>query len=279
MTAKIIDGKKLAENHLKTIKDRIKQLDKKPHLAIILVGDDPASKVYVDMKEKDCKKVGFDVTIHRFNGDIDEIQLMQLIDKLNGDSDIDGIITQLPLPEGLDEQLIVDSILPHKDVDGFTPFNLGNLLSGNPTLVPATPKGIIELIKSTNVDINGKHAVVVGRSATVGKPISVLLLQENATVTMCHSKTVDIAGHIRQADILVVAVGNPRLITADMIKEGAIVIDVGINREGNKLVGDVDFDNVKKKASYITPVPGGVGPMTRAMLLENTLIAKSLLPR
>jgi len=271
MVAKLIDGKKVAEAVKKDLKKRIPKLGFKPGLAVVLVGDNPASELYVKLKEKAGKELGFHFELYRLDKDTDELALLNLIDKLNQDKKIHGMLVQLPLPKQIDEKLIIDAIRPDKDADGLNPINMGNLLGGNNTVIPATPKGVIKLIESTGIKIEGKHAVIVGRSNIVGKPVSVLLQQKNATVTMCHSKTEPLEEYTKQADILVVAAGKPRLITADMVKKGAVVIDVGINKVMGKSIGDVDFDDVKKVAGYITPVPGGVGPMTIAMLLENVL--------
>ena len=276
MTAKIIDGKNIADRILNDLKGKIKNLKQKPGLALVLVGNNPASEIYVNFKEKTCKEIGF--YCERFNLDknISEIDLLKLVNELNQKVNINGILVQLPLPNHIDEHLIVNSILPHKDVDGFTPVNLGNLVCNNTFLVPATARAVLRLIESTGIEIEGKNAVVVGRSNIVGKPTAMMLLEKNATVTICHSKTKNLAEQTKKADILVVAVGTPKLITKGMIKEGAVVIDVGINRINGKIVGDVDFENVKNTAGYITPVPGGVGPMTIAMLMENTLKAMEL---
>jgi len=271
MTAKIIDGKKLAEKIRKEIKEKVKKLDVKPGLAFVLVGNNPASQLYVGNKDKAGKEAGFYIETHHLPENTDQLKLLNLVDKLNQDRKIHGMIIQLPLPKQIDEKLIIEAILPHKDADGFNPINVGNMLIGNNLIIPATPKGIMKLIESTGVNIEGKYAVVVGRSNIVGKPVSILLQQKNATVTMCHSRTKHLVQYTKQADILVVAVGKAKVIKADMVKKGAIVVDVGTNKVNGRLVGDVDFDNVKKVASYITPVPGGVGPMTIAMLLENTL--------
>jgi len=271
MAAKLIDGKKAAENIKKELKKRIAKLGFKPGLAVVLVGDNPASEVYVKNKGIASKDLGFHFELHRLPEDIDEIALLNLIDKLNQDKKIHGMLVQLPLPKQINESLIIDAVRPDKDADGFNPINMGNLLIGDNKVIPATPKGIIRLIESTGIKISGKHAVVVGRSNIVGKPVSILLQQKNATVTMCHSKTEPLEDHTKQADILVVAAGKPRLITKDMVKKGAVIIDVGINKVMGKLIGDVDFDDVRKVAGFITPVPGGVGPMTIIMLLENVL--------
>jgi len=277
MTAKIIDGKKLSETFLKDIKKKVKKSDKKPGLAIIIVGDNPASQIYVGLKEKKSKELGFYCERHNLSKDISQDELLSKVDELNQKKEIHGIVVQLPLPEHLDEHLIIDSVLPHKDVDGFTPLSLGNLVNDNNMLVPATARACIELIKSTGVEIKGKNAVIIGRSKIVGKPVSLLLLQEHATITICHSRTRDLAEHTKNADILVAAVGKPKIVKKDMVKKGAVVIDVGINRTSEGIVGDVDFEAVKEVAGHITPVPGGVGPMTIAMLLENTLKAMELI--
>ena len=278
MAAKIIDGKKLSEKFLVNIKKKVKESDKKPGLAIIIVGDNPASQIYVGLKEKKSKELGFYCERHDLSKDISEGELLSKVDELNQKKEIHGIVVQLPLPKHIDEHMIIDSVLPHKDVDGFTPLSLGNLVNDNNMLVPATARACIELIKSTGVEIKGKNAVIVGRSKIVGKPVSLLLLQEHATVTICHSRTKDLAEHTKNADILVAAVGVPKLIKKNLVKKGAVVIDVGINRTpSGGIAGDVDFEAVKEVAGYITPVPKGVGPMTIAMLLENTLTAMKLI--
>ena len=278
MVAKIIDGKKLSEKFLIDIKKKVKGLDKKPGLAIIIVGDNPASQIYVGLKEKKSKELGFYCERHDLSKDISRDELLSKVDELNQKKEIHGIVVQLPLPKHIDEHMIIDSVLPHKDVDGFTPLSLGNLVNDNNMLVPATARACIELIKSTGVEIKGKNAVIVGRSKIVGKPVSLLLLQEHATVTICHSRTKDLAEHTKNADILVAAVGVPKIIKKNMVKKGAVVIDVGINRTpSGGIAGDVDFEAVKEVAGYITPVPKGVGPMTIAMLLENTLTAMKLI--
>ncbi|MDP3765988.1 MAG: bifunctional methylenetetrahydrofolate dehydrogenase/methenyltetrahydrofolate cyclohydrolase FolD [Nanoarchaeota archaeon] len=276
MPAKIIDGKKNAEKILNDLKSKIRNSKQKPGLALVLIGNEPASEIYVNFKEKTCKEVGFYCERYNLDKNISEMDLLNLINNLNQKTNFHGILVQLPLPKQIDEKLIVNSILPHKDVDGFTPINLGNLISENTIIAPATARAVIKLIESTGVGIEGKNAVVVGRSKIVGKPVAMMLLEKNATVTICHSKTRNLAEHTKKADILVVAVGRPKLITKEMVKEGAVVIDVGINRVDGKVIGDVDFVNVKEVAGFITPVPGGVGPMTIAMLMENTLKAMEL---
>ena len=279
MPAKIIDGKKIADKILNEIKSKIKNLKQKPGLAIVLVGDNPASEIYVNFKEKTCKEVGFYCERYNLDKNTSGYDLLKLINELNQKANLHGILVQLPLPRKIDEHLIVNAILPHKDVDGFTPANLGSLLSEKTIIAPATARAVLHLIESTGTEIEGKNAVVVGRSVIVGKPTAIMLLEKNATVEICHSKTKNLSEHAKKADILVVAVGKPKLITKNMVKEGAVVIDVGINRIGNKVVGDVDFDAVREVAGYITPVPGGVGPMTIAMLLDNTLKAMEIYQR
>ena len=276
MPAKIIEGRKIAEKILSDLKSKIKNMKEMPGLALVLVGDNPASEIYVSSKEKTFREVEGYCERHNLSKDIDEMELLELVTKLNNNPKIHGILVQLPLPKQIDENLITNSILPHKDVDGFTSVNLGHLFSGNPILEPATARAVMRLIDSTGLKLEGKNAVVVGRSKSVAKPVAMMLLQKNATVTVCHSKTKNISEHTKKADILVAAVGKPRMVTKDMVKQGAVVIDVGINRVDGKIVGDVDFENVKEVAGFITPVPGGVGPMTIAMLMENTLKAMEL---
>lgn len=274
MTAKILDGKKISAEIREAIKEKVVLLKEKgivPGLAVILVGDNPASKVYVGQKEKGCLEAGFASFLHRLPETTSQEELLALIDKLNADKTVHGILVQLPLPRQIDPDTVLAAIRPEKDVDGFHPVNIGRLVAGLPASEPCTPKGILRLLKSTGIPLAGKEAVVIGRSNIVGKPVALMLLAESATVTICHSKTADLAEHARRADILVAAIGKPRFVTADMVKEGAVVIDVGINRLEEGLVGDVDYEPVAEKASWITPVPGGVGPMTIAMLLENTL--------
>ena len=276
MPAKIIDGNKIAKSILESIKNKVKNMKEKPGLALVMVGSNPASEVYVNFKEKDSKEAGFYCERYNLDEKTSEMDLINLLNKLNNNSKIHGVLVQLPLPKQIDEKLITDSILPQKDVDGFTTVNLGSLMSEKTILAPATAVAIIYLIESTGIKIEGKNAVVVGRSNIVGKPTAMMLLEKNATVTVCHSKTKNMQEYTKKADILVVAVGKPNLIKKEMVKEGAVVIDVGINRMGNKLIGDIDFESVKEVAGFITPVPGGVGPMTRAMLMENTLKAMEL---
>lgn len=287
-TYTIIDGRKVASQIKEEISQRVVEIKKEgkkvPHLAIILVGDDGASQTYVDHKVKACKEVGFHYTMMRFADTINEEKLLKHIDQVNRDADVDGFIVQLPLPAHISVEKVTEHIKPDKDVDGFTNRNFGSIISKNPLLMPATPFGIMELIKRYNIETEGKNCVIVGASRLVGAPLSMILIEHGrATVTVCHKYTKDLPSHTRQADLLIVAVGKPGLITADMVKEGAVVIDVGTTRvEGSQfkngfaLKGDVDFKNVAPKCSYITPVPGGVGPMTIASLLLNTLRATEL---
>lgn len=278
--AKIIDGKALAQSIKENIAREVDALKEKgvtPGLAVILVGDDPASKVYVNNKKKACAQVGIYSEEYLLPADTDEKTLLDLIAKLNADKNISGVLLQAPIPPHLDYRKISETISPDKDVDAFHPYNVGKIMIGDFDFVPCTPAGVIELIKSTGTEIAGKNCVVIGRSNIVGKPQAMLLLKENGTVTVCHSKTKDIAAFTRNADILVVAVGKAGFVNGDMIKPGAVVIDVGMNRntEG-KLCGDVDFASAEPVAAYITPVPGGVGPMTVTMLLKNTVKAAKL---
>ncbi len=274
MTAKILDGKKIAEGIKEKIAGEISGWKKKPGLATVLVGDNPASKVYVSMKNVACKKYGFYSREIHLPESISQKQLLEKVAELNKDDAIHGILVQLPLPPQIDENAILSAIKPEKDVDGFHPESLGKLIQGNPSFVPCTPRGVIHLIKSTGEKLEGKHAVIIGRSNIVGKPTAILLLQENCTVTVCHSRTTNLAEEVKKADIIVAAVGKPKLVTKEMVKQGAVVIDVGTTKLADgRLCGDVDFDGVKEKASWITPVPGGVGPMTIAMLLQNTFEA------
>lgn len=272
----IIDGNLVSAYYKENLKTLIASKKYKITLAVILVGDNPASKVYVANKTRECKEVGIETKDFYLPGDTSEDKLLEVIDTLNKDEEVDGILVQLPLPKHIDEFKVLSAISPFKDVDGFHPENVGKLVIGKPFVEPCTPKGIIRLFEYYNIPIEGKRAVVIGRSNIVGKPMSFMLLHRNATVSICHSKTQDLERITREADILVVAIGKPKFVKANMIKKGAVVIDVGINRidiDGkSKLVGDVDFDEVKEVCSYITPVPGGVGPMTRAMLLENTYL-------
>lgn len=275
--AKILNGKEVSARikaELKKEAEKLKKEGTKAGLAVIIVGDDPASRVYVNNKKKACEEIGIYSEEYALPADTEENELLALIDKLNKKPEISGILVQLPLPKGIDEEKIINRIDPKKDVDAFHPVNVGKIMVGNYDFVPCTPAGIMELIKESGIEISGKECVVVGRSNIVGKPMSMLLLHKNGTVTICHSKTENLAEKTKRADILVAAVGRPNFISGDMIKEGAVVIDVGINRMADKkLVGDVEFETAEKKASAITPVPGGVGPMTIAMLMKNTLRA------
>ena len=271
----IISGKELSKEIRAKVKIEVEKLketyQKVPHLVVILVGDDPASLSYVTAKERACLKAGMKSTLLREDDTISEEKLLGLIEKLNQDSDVHGILVQLPLPKHIDENKVINAIRKEKDVDGFHPLNVAAVHLGEKGILPATPKGIMTMLKSTGIEIKGKQALVIGRSNIVGKPVAMLLLKEHATVTIAHSRTTNIKELALNADILVAAVGRAHMVTKDMIKEGAIVIDVGVNRLDDKLVGDVDFEGAKEKASFITPVPGGVGPMTIASLLENTV--------
>jgi methylenetetrahydrofolate dehydrogenase (NADP+)/methenyltetrahydrofolate cyclohydrolase len=282
----IIDGKKIASKIKLEIAEEVRKLrenrKKIPHLAAILVGNNGSSETYVANKVKDCEEVGFKSTLIRLKDDISEKFLLEKITQLNNDDDIDGFIVQLPLPSHISENKVIESIDPEKDADGFHPVNIGKMVIGLPGYLPATPFGIVELIKRYNIETAGKNCVVIGRSNIVGRPVSILLSQKgmDATVTVIHSRTRDIQSIVSQADIIIAAIGSPAFVKADMVKTGAVVIDVGttrvkstVTKSGFKLVGDVDFENVAPKCSYITPVPGGVGPMTRVSLLRNTLMA------
>lgn len=285
----IIDGKKIGTEIKKEIAEQVKKMidadERPPHLAAILVGNDPASETYVTSKGKACKEVGFDSSTYKFESDITEDELLETVEFLNNDPEIDGFIVQLPLPDHIDEDKVIQAIKPEKDVDGFHPVNVGRMTIGLPAYVSATPNGIMELIKRSGIETEGKNCVVLGRSNIVGRPISILMSRTttpgNATVTVCHSRTKNLKEITSQADILIVAIGKPEYVTADMVKEGAIVIDVGIHRvesaetkSGFRLKGDVKYDEVAPKCSYITPVPGGVGPMTIVSLLMNTFKAR-----
>jgi len=275
MTATIIDGKKLALEIRENLKEKISKYTFKPKLAVVLVGHDGPSEIYVKNKQKAASEVGIETELYRFEDDVKESNLKNLIDDLNTDSSVHGILVQLPLPNAIDSKALLRQIDPRKDVDGFHPLNIGLFQSGDKNAtIAATPKGVLRLIKQTNIDLDGKHAIVIGRSNIVGKPMAMLLLHENCTVTMAHSHTKNLKTLCQNADIVVSATGRAHLIKADWLKKGAVVIDVGISRDDNgKLCGDVDFEKAKEVASFITPVPGGVGPMTIAMLLENTFEA------
>lgn len=273
----IIDGKAVSASVRERIKNEVEALKsegKETGLAVIIVGNDPASKVYVNNKKKGCAEVGINSYEYALPEETTTEELLELINKLNEDSKVDGILCQLPLPKHIDEKTVINSIMPSKDVDAFHPVNTGHIMIGDYSFLPCTPAGIIEMLKFYNIEISGKECVVIGRSNIVGKPMAMLLLHNSGTVTVCHSKTQNLAEVCRRADILVAAVGKAKFVTADMVKDGAVVIDVGMNRnEEGKLCGDVDFEGVKDKCSFITPVPGGVGPMTITMLLNNTLTA------
>ena len=273
----LIDGKKVSAEVRNRLAEETKILKEKtgkePGLATVLVGDDPASAVYVRNKNKTCRELGFQSFENQLSSDTTEEQLLNLIHGLNSNPNVHGILVQLPLPDQIDSEKILQAIDPNKDVDGFHPVNVGKLVVGNALLTPCTPTGIIKLLDYYEIDISGKHAVILGRSNIVGKPLAMLLLQRNATITICHSRTKNLEEITRSADILVAAIGRANFVTENMVSKGAIVIDVGINRVDGKLTGDINFETVSKKASYITPVPGGVGPMTIALLMENTLKA------
>lgn len=281
MSAVIMDGKALAEKVKAQIREKVSKLRRQPGLAVILVGDNPASQVYVRNKERDCAQCGIMCYDYHLPQDATQEDVLDLVEKMNNYGAVDGILVQLPLPEQIDERVVLEAIAPDKDVDAFHPENVGRIMQGQAYYKPCTPAGVMEILHEYGIDPGGKHCVVVGRSNIVGKPMAMLLLHENATVTICHSRTPDLKAQCIQADILVSAVGKTGLITADMVKPGAVVIDVAMNRnEAGKLCGDVDFAAVSQVASYITPVPGGVGPMTRAMLMENTYkAAKCRIPK
>jgi methylenetetrahydrofolate dehydrogenase (NADP+)/methenyltetrahydrofolate cyclohydrolase len=276
VSAQLIDGKALAqqvrERLAKESAELLAKTGVKPGLSTIVVGDDPASHLYVKNKQKACDAAGMYIDDHKLPASTTQADLLALIEKANGDSKIHGILVQLPLPKHIDSKVVLDAVSPHKDADGFHPYNFGRLVEGHPVFEACTPKGVIKMIESTGVSIEGRRAVVLGRSNIVGKPLALMLLQRNATVTICHSKTKDLPAVCREAELLLVAIGRPRFVTADMVREGAVVVDVGTNRlPDGKVVGDVDFEPVSRKAAWISPVPGGVGPMTIAMLLDNTV--------
>ena len=285
--AKLIDGKRIAQEIQEELRLEVSALSRRrilPGLAVVLVGEDPASQVYIRMKRKACAEVGIESFEHRLNADVTEKRLLNLLKKLNADPKVHGVLVQLPLPNHIDEERVLNAIDPAKDVDGFHPVNVGRLLVGAETMRPCTPHGCQELLLRSGNDPAGKHVVIIGRSNIVGKPLAAMLMQKapgaNATVTVCHSRSKRLAAIAKDADILVAAIGQPRFVTSRMVKDNAVVIDVGVNRvddpsaaKGYRLVGDVDFDRVRKKAKAITPVPGGVGPMTVAMLLKNTVAA------
>ena len=274
---KIIDGKEVSasvRNEIKAEVEKLKEQGKKTGLAVVIVGNNPASRVYVNNKKKGCAEVGMESFEYALPEETTTEELLELVEKLNNDDDVDGILCQLPLPKLIDEKKVLNAIAPHKDVDAFHPVNTGHIMIGDHTFLPCTPAGIMEMLKYYNISVEGKECVVIGRSNIVGKPMAMLLLGQNGTVTICHSRTKDLAEVTKRADILVAAVGKAYFVTPDMVKDGAVVIDVGMNRNAEgKLCGDVDFESVKDKCSFITPVPGGVGPMTITMLLKNTLTA------
>lgn len=273
----LIDGKLISKKVKDEVREKTQALKERgivPGLAVIIVGEDPASQIYVRNKQRACEEVGFESYKYALPESTTQQELLELIKKLNDDKSVNGILCQLPLPKHIDESTVINNILPEKDVDAFHPVNVGKIMIGDYSFLPCTPAGVMELIASTGTEITGKECVVVGRSNIVGKPMAMLLLHKSGTVTVCHSKTVDLKAQCKRADILVAAVGVSKLIKGDMVKEGAVLIDVGMNRDENgKLCGDIDFESCKDKASYITPVPGGVGPMTIAMLMKNTLTA------
>ena len=277
----IIDGKKVSAEVKEEVRKQVEQLQAEhgitPGLAVVIVGDDPASRVYVNNKKKACEVVGFKSEEYALPAQTTQEELLELVHTLNEKKDINGILVQLPLPKHLDDKAVIEAINPQKDVDAFHAVNVGKIMLGEYDFLPCTPAGVMEMLHNYNIDVNGKNCVVIGRSNIVGKPMAMLLLHENATVTICHSRTQNLAEVCARADILVAAVGKPKFVTPDMVKEGAVVIDVGMDRDENgKLCGDVDFEAAKEKCSYITPVPGGVGPMTIAMLMKNTIKAAKI---
>ncbi len=284
MSATIIDGKVIAAGIRKEIAGEVEQFEREtsivPHLVAVLVGDDPASVVYVRHKQRACEKAAIRSTLHSLPAESSQTELLELVDQLNQDLSVHGILVQLPLPKQINEFAVIDAVSPLKDVDAFHPENVGLLIQGRPRFLPCTPNGIQRLLIKCGVEISGAHIVVLGRSEIVGKPMALILMQKlegaNATVTVCHSRTQNLPNITRMADILIVAIGSPRFVTADMVKPGAVVIDVGVNRVDEQLVGDIDFEAIREIASAVTPVPGGVGPMTIAMLLSNTLTAVKL---
>ncbi|PLX17716.1 MAG: bifunctional 5,10-methylene-tetrahydrofolate dehydrogenase/5,10-methylene-tetrahydrofolate cyclohydrolase [Candidatus Muiribacterium halophilum] len=267
---KILNGKELARKMRKELKEKISKSPEKPGLAVVLVGEDPSSKLYVNMKERDCKKIGITSKKIKLEENTTQERLLDIIRQLNEDDTIHGILVQLPLPSHIDESVVIDTISSKKDVDGFHPMNLGKMLQGRDCFLPATPAGIIDLLKENNIMIEGKEVAVVGRSNIVGKPVASLLTAENGTVTVCHSRTKNIETILKRSDIIIMAIGRPNFLKGNMIKENVVIVDVGTTYIDDKLYGDVDFESVKEKASWISPVPGGVGPMTRAALLKNT---------
>jgi len=272
----ILDGKKVAKEIMENVKKEIATLSEKPGLAVILIGEDPASEVYVNIKAKRCSSVGIESYKYRLNKDVSEEDVLIMIDQLNNDDKATGILVQMPIPKHISKNKIMNAVIPSKDVDGFHPMNIGRMILDEIYLQPCTPVGVIKLLDYYKIDLAGKGAVVIGNSPVVGNPVAQMLLKKGATVTICNRNTKDLKKHTLEADIIVSAVGKMNLVTADMIKEGVVIVDVGIVRHEGKIYGDVDFENVKDKCSYITPVPGGIGPMTVACLMENTLIAYNL---
>ncbi|MBN8236584.1 bifunctional methylenetetrahydrofolate dehydrogenase/methenyltetrahydrofolate cyclohydrolase FolD [Halobacillus kuroshimensis] len=282
MAAEVIYGKQLAEDLREEMKQEVAVLHEKgvhPKLVVVIIGEDPASKSYVKGKQRASEKIGMDSDLIELSEETSEQELLDLIHRLNQDDTVHGILVQLPVPEHISDQKIIEAIDPGKDVDGFHPENAGRMLTGQDTFFPCTPYGIMVMLERADIDVEGKHAVIIGRSNLVGKPVGQLLLNKNATVTHCHSRTKDLKSHTKQADILIVAAGRPGLVSGEHVKEGAVVIDVGVNRVDGKLTGDVDFESAKEVASHITPVPKGVGPMTITMLLHNTIKAAKQIHR
>ncbi|MBW2981670.1 bifunctional methylenetetrahydrofolate dehydrogenase/methenyltetrahydrofolate cyclohydrolase FolD [Candidatus Woesearchaeota archaeon] len=269
----LLDGEKVSNEIMENVKQEVSSLGNSPGLAVILIGEDKASKIYVNIKSKKCKEVGMESYKYELSEDTSEEEVLKLIEELNKDEKVNGILVQMPVPSHISRNKIMNAVVPSKDVDGFHPSNIGKLILGEEGLFPCTAIGVIKLLEHYNIELSGKEAVVIGNSIIVGNPTAQLLLKKGATVTVCHSKTKDLKAHTEKADIIVSAAGKRNLVTSDMVKQGAVIVDVGIVREQGKIYGDVDFENVKDKCSYITPVPGGAGPMTVACLLENTLKA------
>lgn len=273
MAARIIDGARIASEIRESVKNKSVCLSFRPGLATVLVGDDPASRMYVSMKHRACGEIGFRSENVELPGSVSEREVVSAVERLNGKAGVHGILVQLPLPGGFDTQRVLEVVSPLKDVDGLHPLNMGRLIAGDESFAPATPKGIVRLLEACGIGLEGREVVIVNHSAVVGRPLALMMLNRNATVTVCHKYTRDLKEHTLRADVLVTATGVPGLIKAEMVREGVVVIDAGVSKVGGKTVGDVDFDSVSRKASWITPVPGGVGPMTIALLLENTLLA------
>jgi len=269
--AVLLDGRKIADGILNDVKDKVSSIDDSIKFAIILVGNDESSNIFIRMKQKACERVGVETDLHKLEEDVDKGEIISLIKTLNNDKNTHGIIVQLPLPKPLDENKILGEISPLKDVDGLTPHNIGNLLLGNEMIVPATVEAVVTLLENTNINLEGKDVVIINRSNLIGKPLSMILTKKSATVSLCHTKTNDLASHVKRADIIITATGTPQFLTGDMIKGGSIVIDIGCMKFEGKTCGDVDFETVSQKTSYITPVPGGVGPLTVAFTIRNVL--------